>query len=207
PLPIFIRDVTAANAAIGTIASRTRRDSACQTASKPRCSAYCAYAIPSRMSCLSCRYIATHAIEFSFQRTMFPQFDDLNVVFATECILLLLDFAETDRPIFNMGLLRRQRHDHRDTPITSRNGDRPLVKHGIYEGSHLRDEALGITLYEKAEWLIAPDTTFIANDGGVGIVVTGRDNPCAAQQFHALIIAVNCMTTVANRSDHAVGKL
>src|SRR5207249_3526750 len=108
PLPTFMREVTAAKAAIGTIASRTRRDSACHTASKPRCSAYCAYAMPSRMVCLSCRYIATRAIEFSFQRTMLPQFDDLNVVFATEYILLLLDFAETDRPIFNMGLLRRQ---------------------------------------------------------------------------------------------------
>ena len=65
PLPIFMRDVTAAKAAIGTIASRTRRDSACHTASKPRCSAYCAYAMPSRISCLSCRYIATRAIYFS----------------------------------------------------------------------------------------------------------------------------------------------
>src|SRR6266851_5967369 len=65
PLPIFMREVTAANAAMGTIASRTRRDSACHTASKPRCSAYCAYAMPSRISCLSCRYIATRAICFS----------------------------------------------------------------------------------------------------------------------------------------------
>src|SRR5260370_26137640 len=71
PLPILMRDVTAANAAIGTIASRTRRDSACHTASKPRCSAYCAYAMPSRISCLSCRYIATRDIKFSLMNTGF----------------------------------------------------------------------------------------------------------------------------------------
>ena len=39
PDPILIRSVTAANAAIGTVASRTSRLSACQTASNPRDSA------------------------------------------------------------------------------------------------------------------------------------------------------------------------
>ena len=80
------------------------------------------------------------------------QLDDLDVFFATACILLPLDFAETDWAVFNMGLLRRQRHDYRDTPIASRNGDRQLMKHGVYEGCHLRDKALGITLYEEAVW-------------------------------------------------------
>ena len=42
PEPIAIRSVTAANAAIGTVTSRTRRLSACQTASKPLASASCA---------------------------------------------------------------------------------------------------------------------------------------------------------------------
>ncbi len=42
PEATLIREVTAANAAIGTVASRTRRLSACQTASNPRSSAYCA---------------------------------------------------------------------------------------------------------------------------------------------------------------------
>ena len=37
PEPTLIRSVTAAYAAIGTMASRTSRDSACQTASKPCC--------------------------------------------------------------------------------------------------------------------------------------------------------------------------
>jgi hypothetical protein len=37
PLPTLIRSVVAAKAAIGTTASRTRRLSACQTASNPCC--------------------------------------------------------------------------------------------------------------------------------------------------------------------------
>jgi hypothetical protein len=39
PEPTLIRLVTAANAAIGTVASRTSRLSACHTVSKPCCSA------------------------------------------------------------------------------------------------------------------------------------------------------------------------
>lgn len=54
-----MRSVTAANAAIGTVASRTRRDSACHTASKPLASAYCASSMPSRIGWASCRYSAT----------------------------------------------------------------------------------------------------------------------------------------------------
>ena len=49
PEPILIRSVEAANAAIGTLASRTSRESACHTASKPRSSAYCENAIASVM--------------------------------------------------------------------------------------------------------------------------------------------------------------
>ena len=40
PEPTLMRSVTAANAAIGTVASRTSRLSACHTASKPLASAY-----------------------------------------------------------------------------------------------------------------------------------------------------------------------
>ena len=47
PEPIFIFSVFAANAAIGTTASLTRRESACQTASKPLDSAYFVYSIAS----------------------------------------------------------------------------------------------------------------------------------------------------------------
>jgi len=47
PDPILIFLVVAAKAAIGTIASRTRRLSACHTASKPFDSAYWAYLMPS----------------------------------------------------------------------------------------------------------------------------------------------------------------
>ena len=49
PEPILIVSVTAANAAIGTTASRTRRLSACHTASNPLASAYLANSIPSRI--------------------------------------------------------------------------------------------------------------------------------------------------------------
>ena len=55
PLPMPIRSVTAAKAAIGTVASRTSRLSACQTASKPARSASTAYCMPSRIGCLSWR--------------------------------------------------------------------------------------------------------------------------------------------------------
>ena len=53
PEPIFIFSVSAANAAMGTTASRTRRESACHTASKPFDSAYCAYLIASLIECAS----------------------------------------------------------------------------------------------------------------------------------------------------------
>src|SRR5579884_494874 len=59
PLPTLMRSVTAAKAAMGTMASLTRRDSACHTASKPRASASRTKVMPSRMGCLSCRYRAT----------------------------------------------------------------------------------------------------------------------------------------------------
>ena len=55
PEPTLIRSVTDANAAMGTVASRTRRLSACQTASNPRASAYRACSIPSRIGWASCR--------------------------------------------------------------------------------------------------------------------------------------------------------
>ena len=59
PEPILIRSVVAANAAIGTTASRTSRLSACHTASNPFDSAYWTSSIPSRMVWASCRYSAT----------------------------------------------------------------------------------------------------------------------------------------------------
>ena len=60
PEPILIRSVAAANAAIGTTASRTRRLSACHTASKPvRLGALRTSSMPVRMSWASCRYKAT----------------------------------------------------------------------------------------------------------------------------------------------------
>ena len=55
PEPTLMRSVTAANAAIGTVASRTSRLSACQTASNPASSACRTYSMPSRIGCLSCR--------------------------------------------------------------------------------------------------------------------------------------------------------
>ncbi len=55
PEPTLMVSVTLANAAIGTVASRTRRLSACHTAWKPLASAYLAISMPSRMGCASCR--------------------------------------------------------------------------------------------------------------------------------------------------------
>jgi len=49
PDPTLIVSVTLAKAAIGTVASRTSRLSACHTASKPRCSAYFTISMPSRI--------------------------------------------------------------------------------------------------------------------------------------------------------------
>ena len=59
PEPTLIRSVAAANAAIGTTASRTRRLSACHTASKPGRLGLPDEPMPSRMSWASCRYSAT----------------------------------------------------------------------------------------------------------------------------------------------------
>src|SRR5690606_38668889 len=66
PDPTLILFVTAAYPAIGTIASRTNLDSACQTASKPFSSAYLAYSNPSRKSCESCKYRATRSLVMGF---------------------------------------------------------------------------------------------------------------------------------------------
>ena len=55
PEPILIVSVVAANAAIGTPASRTSRESACQTASNPFDSAYRVCEIASGIECASCR--------------------------------------------------------------------------------------------------------------------------------------------------------
>ena len=55
PEPTLMRSVTLANAAIGTVASRTSRLSACHTASKPFASAYWAISIASRIGWASCR--------------------------------------------------------------------------------------------------------------------------------------------------------
>ena len=55
PEPTLIVSVTAANAAIGTVASRTSRLSACHTAAKPLDSAYLAMSIASRIGWASCR--------------------------------------------------------------------------------------------------------------------------------------------------------
>ena len=59
PEPILIRSVAAANAAIGTMASRTSRLSACQTALKPAASAWRTYSMPSPIGWASWRYRAT----------------------------------------------------------------------------------------------------------------------------------------------------
>jgi hypothetical protein len=59
PLPMRIVLVVAANAAIGTTASRTSRLSACHTASNACSSAYRTSSIPCWIGCASCRYSAT----------------------------------------------------------------------------------------------------------------------------------------------------
>ena len=62
PEPMPIRSVTAAKAAIGTVASRTRRLSACHTASKPARSASdgVLHAVPNRMLVLEIERDAFH---------------------------------------------------------------------------------------------------------------------------------------------------
>ncbi len=55
PEPTLMRSVTARNAAIGTVASRTNRLSACQIAWKPLDSAYWAISMPWRIVCASWR--------------------------------------------------------------------------------------------------------------------------------------------------------
>ena len=55
PLPTLMVSVEAAKAAMGTVASRTSRESACHTASNPFCSAYCTYSMASATEWASCR--------------------------------------------------------------------------------------------------------------------------------------------------------
>jgi hypothetical protein len=54
PDPTAMRSVVAANAAIGTVASRTSLLSACHTAANPSSSARRTKPIASRMGCASC---------------------------------------------------------------------------------------------------------------------------------------------------------
>ena len=54
PDPTAMRSVVAAKAAMGTVASRTRRLSACHTAANPRSSARWTNAIASRIGWASC---------------------------------------------------------------------------------------------------------------------------------------------------------
>ena len=54
PDPTAMRSVVAANAAMGTVASRTSRLSACHTAAKPRSSARDTNPMASRMGWASC---------------------------------------------------------------------------------------------------------------------------------------------------------
>ncbi len=55
PEPTLMWSVQDRKAAMGTVASRTKRLSACHTASKPRDSAYWAISIPWRIGWASCR--------------------------------------------------------------------------------------------------------------------------------------------------------
>jgi hypothetical protein len=53
--------------------------------------------------------------------------------------------------MLNKGLLGRQTHDNGNTPIVSSDGDGLIMEHGIHEGFHLRDIALGVALDEEVE--------------------------------------------------------
>src|SRR5258708_13151051 len=87
------------------------------------------------------------------------------------------------------------------------NGNRRRREHGIYECSHLRNKALSITFDEEIERKIASHAAGIADDGSVRVIVSGRDSPRTAQQFHPLVIAIDGMAAVADRTDYAIGKL
>src|SRR5437588_4809039 len=101
--------------------------------------------------------------------------------------------------MFCEGLIRCQSHNHRDTPITSSDGNRCVMEHSIHESYHLSHEALSIALDEEVERQIAPDTAAIADDCSVRVIVSDRNCSCASQQFQTLIITVGGMTAVANR--------
>src|SRR5260221_7139255 len=103
--------------------------------------------------------------------------------------------------MFDERLTRRQRHDHRDTPIISCDGNRRILEHGIYECSHLRNKALSITFDEEIEREIASHAAGIADDGSVRVIVSGRDRPRTAQQLHPLVIAINAMAAFCARTE------
>src|SRR5258706_11657183 len=109
--------------------------------------------------------------------------------------------------MFDERLTRRQSHDHWDTPIISCDGNRHILEHSIYECSHLRNKAFGIAFDEEIEREIASHAAGIADDSSVRVIVSGRDSPRTAQLFHPLVIAIDGMAAVADRTDYAVGKL
>src|SRR2546430_6060194 len=109
--------------------------------------------------------------------------------------------------MFDKRLMRRHRHNYRNAPIISSNGNRLIMKYGIYESCYLSNKALAITFDEEMEWEIAPHAAGITNDGAVGVVVLAADSPRTAQQFHPLVIAIDGMAAVADCANDSVRKL
>src|ERR1700738_1619368 len=84
--------------------------------------------------------------------------------------------------------------------------NRFIIEDSIHKSRHLSNKTFGIAFQEEMKGQITADAVSIADDSCIGVVVFGGNCPCAAQQFHALVITIDGVTAVTERTDEVVGK-
>src|SRR5260221_11747634 len=85
-------------------------------------------------------------------------------------------------------------------------GNRLIIEDSSHKSRHLSNKTFGIAFQEEMKWQITPDTVRITDDSCIGVIVFGGDCSCAAEQFHALVIAIDGMAAVTDRTDDVVSK-
>src|SRR5258708_2373331 len=129
---------------------------------------------------------------------------DLDLCHSTSCSLF--DFAETHGPVFNERPMCCQCYNHSHTSVMPIDGNRLIIEDSIHKSRHLSNKTFGIAFQEEMKGQITSDAVSIADDSCIGVIVFGGDCSCAAQQFHALVIAIDGMAAVTDRTDDVVGK-
>src|SRR5579875_434430 len=62
------------------------------------------------------------------------------------------NFAQTNRAVFGQRFFRRQSQDQGHAPIVASDGNRFIMKYGIYEGLYFRDITLRVAFNVEVEW-------------------------------------------------------